>query len=76
MPLLLMVAICAYSGAIATFASGLPNIMIGTAAGIPYSHFLMVSLPYAFVSLIVAIIFLRFFFRDELPWNQNEQQHA
>ena len=38
-PLLLTVAICANSGAIATFASGLPNIMIGTAAGIPYVAF-------------------------------------
>ncbi|MEL7337717.1 MAG: SLC13 family permease, partial [Planctomycetota bacterium] len=48
LPLLLSVAICANSGAIATFASGLPNIMIGTAAEIPYVQFLRVSLPFAF----------------------------
>lgn len=76
MPLLLSVAICANSGAIATFASGLPNIMIGTAAGIPYSHFLQVSLPYAAVSLVIAIIALRFFFRDDLPWKQTEEEQA
>ncbi len=77
MPFLLSVAICANSGAIATFASGLPNIMIGTAAGIPYSHFLKVSLPYAAVSLVVAIIALRFFFRNDLPWKQSpEEQEA
>ncbi len=76
MPLLLSVAICANSGAIATFASGLPNIMIGTAAGIPYLHFLQVSLPYALVSLVVAIVLLRFFFRHDLPWKQTPEQQA
>ncbi|PAY18346.1 transporter [Rhodopirellula sp. SM50] len=74
MPFLLSVAICANSGAIATFASGLPNIMIGTAAGIPYAHFLQVSLPYAVVSLVIAIAALRFFFRNDLPWKQTEEQ--
>ncbi|MFK8114487.1 MAG: ArsB/NhaD family transporter [Rubripirellula sp.] len=74
MPLLLSVAICANSGAIATFASGLPNIMIGTAAEIPYVHFLQVSLPYAAVSLMAAIILLRFFFRNDLPWKQSAEE--
>ncbi|MEM6779932.1 MAG: ArsB/NhaD family transporter [Planctomycetota bacterium] len=76
MPLLLSVAICANSGAIATFASGLPNIMIGTAAQIPYVAFLQVSLPYAAVSLIVAIAGLRFFFRNDLPWAQSANDRA
>ncbi len=76
MPLLLSVAICANSGAIATFASGLPNIMIGTAAGIPYVDFLKVSLPYAVISLVVAIVGLRFFFRHDLPWKQTAEQKA
>ena len=74
MPLLLSVAICANSGAIATFASGLPNIMIGTAAEIPYAHFLKVSLPYAVVSLVVAVIVLRLFFRNDLPWKQTPEE--
>ena len=75
-PLLLGVAICANSGAIATFASGLPNIMIGTAAEIPYVHFLRVSLPYAVVSLLIAIGMLRYFFRDDLPWKQTKEEQA
>ena len=75
-PLLLSVAICANSGAIATFASGLPNIMIGTAAEIPYMHFLQVSLPYAAVSLVVAIALLRFFFRNDLPWKQTDEEKS
>lgn len=75
-PYLLSVAICANSGAIATFASGLPNIMIGTAAKIPYSHFLQVSLPYAVVSLVIAVIAMRFFFRNDLPWKQTAEEQA
>lgn len=76
MPLLLSVAICANSGAIATFASGLPNIMIGTAASIPYVDFLRVALPYAMVSLLVAIAGLRIFFRNDLPWKQTTEDKA
>ena len=75
-PLLLSVAICANSGAIATFASGLPNIMIGTAASIPYAQFLQVSLPYALVSLVIAVVGLRMFFRKDLPWKQTAEEQA
>ncbi len=75
-PLLLSVAICANSGAIATFASGLPNIMIGTASEIPYLQFLKVSLPYAVFSLIIAIVVLRLFFRNDLPWKQTVEQQV
>lgn len=75
-PFLLSVAICANSGAIATFASGLPNIMIGTAAGIPYMQFIAVALPFAAFSLVLAIAFLRFFFRKDLPWKQGAAERA
>ncbi|MGB6042235.1 MAG: SLC13 family permease, partial [Pirellulales bacterium] len=75
-PFLLSVAICANSGAIVTFASGLPNIMIGTAAKIPYVHFLFVSAPYAVISLIIAIAVLRFAFRKDLPWRQTSEERA
>ncbi|MDA7980039.1 MAG: ArsB/NhaD family transporter, partial [Pirellulales bacterium] len=70
-PFLLSVAICANSGAIVTFASGLPNIMIGTQAKIPYVQFLMISAPYALVSFFIALGVLRFFFRNDLPWKQS-----
>jgi len=73
-PFLLSVAICANSGAIVTFASGLPNIMIGTAAGIPYVHFLIVSAPYALVSLLIAVAILRLAFRHDLPWRQGAEE--
>jgi len=73
-PFLLSVAICANSGAIVTFASGLPNIMIGTSARIPYSHFLMVSAPFAAISLLIALGMLRFYFREALPWKQSPEE--
>ena len=75
-PFLLSVAICANSGALATFASGLPNILIGTEAGIPYVQFLEVSLPFAAFSLLIAMGVLRFFFRDSVPWKQTDAQKA
>lgn len=75
-PFLLSAAICANSGAIVTFASGLPNIMIGTQAGIPYSQFLTVSAPYAFISFLIAIGVMRWFFRGDLPWKQSDVEKA
>ncbi len=70
-PYLLSVAICANSGAIVTFASGLPNIMIGTQAEIPYGHFLLISAPYALISFLMAMAVLRFYFRNDLSWKQS-----
>lgn len=73
---LLSAAIVANSGAIVTFASGLPNIMIGTSAGIPYVQFLMVSAPYAVISALVALLLMRWLFRNELPWKQSADEVA
>ena len=70
-PFLIAVAISANSGAMVTFASGLPNIMIGTAARLPYVQFLMVSAPYALISLAIAMAVLRRFFQNDLPWRQS-----
>ncbi|MFV1965215.1 MAG: ArsB/NhaD family transporter [Pirellulaceae bacterium] len=75
-PFLLAAAICANSGALVTFASGLPNIMIGTAAGIPYVQFLMISAPYALVSALIAVLILRYSFRNALPWQQSAEERA
>jgi hypothetical protein len=48
------VGVAANSGAPMTFASGIPTLMIGTSASIPYVHFLMVSPPRALISAVVA----------------------
>ena len=34
------------------------------------------SLPYAVISLLIAIALLRFFFRGDLPWKQTEEEKA
>lgn len=75
-PFLISTAICANSGALVTFASGLPNIMIGTAARIPYVQFLLISAPFAVISLAIAVAMLRLFFRKDLPWTQTPEQLA
>ncbi len=58
-PYLVSEAIVANAGALTTYASSLPNLIIGTAANIPYVDFLMVSAPFALISLGIAHGFLR-----------------
>ena len=65
-PYVMAIAIAANSGALMTFASGIPTLMIGTSAGIPYAHFLIVSMPLALISAFIAWIVVRFNYRDEL----------
>ncbi len=65
-PYLISEAIVANSGALTTYASSLPNLIIGTAAGIPYVQFLLVSAPFAFISFALAYGLLRFFLRRDL----------
>ncbi len=65
-PYIVTVAIGANSGALMTFASGIPTLMIGTSAGIPYVQFLVVSLPLALLSAIVAFFVIRRFYAPEL----------
>ncbi len=65
-PYIMTVAIGANSGALMTFASGIPTLMIGTSAGIPYVHFLLVSLPLALLSAVVAFGVIRWSYRSQL----------
>jgi Na+/H+ antiporter NhaD/arsenite permease-like protein len=65
-PYLISTAICANTGALVTFSSGLPNLMIGTAASIPYLQFLRVSAPYAVVAFFIAHFFLKRIFAKYL----------
>lgn len=65
-PYIVAVAIGANSGALMTFASGIPTLMIGTSANIPYAHFLVVSAPLAISSALVAFAVIRWFYRDAL----------
>jgi Na+/H+ antiporter NhaD/arsenite permease-like protein len=65
-PYIVAVAIGANSGALMTFASGIPTLMIGTSAGIPYVHFLIVSAPLAILSAILAFFVIRIRYRKAL----------
>ncbi len=65
-PYIVAVAIGANSGALMTFASGIPTLMIGTSANIPYVQFLMVSAPLAILSAVLAFFVIKFFYRRSL----------
>lgn len=75
MPYLLGIAFASNSGTLCTFASGLPTLMVGSAAKIPYGHFLVVSLPFALISLVVCYVWTRHAFRRDflLPKSEAEQ---
>ncbi len=65
-PYIIAVAIGANSGALMTFASGIPTLMIGTSAQIPYVHFLMVSAPLAILSAVLAYFVIKLIYRRTL----------
>lgn len=71
-PFLISEAIVANSGALTTFASSLPNLIIGTAADIPYEQFLVVTAPFAVLSLGIGYLIIRTFYGRELM----EERHA
>jgi len=75
-PYIMAVAIGANSGALMTFASGIPTLMIGTSANIPYVHFLMVSLPLALVSAVLAFVMIRLFYGGRLGVGLGQQALA
>lgn len=65
-PYIMAIAICANSGALVTFSSGICTLMIGTAGGLAYSHFFVVSTPMALVSGAVAYAYIRRWYRGSL----------
>lgn len=75
-PYILAVAIGANSGALMTFASGIPTLMIGTSAQIPYLHFLIVSMPLGILSAILALWVIRRFYRSALLTDSNVEDRA
>lgn len=75
-PYIMAVAIGANSGALMTFASGIPTLMIGTSAQIPYLHFLIVSLPLGILSAILAFWVIRRFYREALASDDHHQKRA
>ncbi|MCS7045763.1 MAG: SLC13 family permease [Gemmataceae bacterium] len=75
-PYVLTVAICANSGALMTFASGVCTLMLGTAGNLAYMDFFRVSTPMALVSAGLAFVCLRWFYRAELAAGGSPQERA
>jgi len=63
-PAMVAIALCANSGALMTFASGICTIMIGTAGNLPYAHFFLVSTPMALLSAFITVAYVRWYYRD------------
>jgi Na+/H+ antiporter NhaD/arsenite permease-like protein len=63
-PAMIAIALCANSGALMTFASGICTIMIGTAGNLPYAHFFLVSTPMALLSAFITVAYVRWYYRD------------
>lgn len=74
LPYLLGIAFASNSGTLCTFASGLPTLMVGSAAKIPYVHFLVVSLPFALISFAACYLWTRHVFRNELRLVETEAE--
>lgn len=53
-PYILAVALCANSGALMTFASGICTLMLGTAGNLAYVDFFRVTTPLALVTAVIA----------------------
>lgn len=75
-PYIITVAIGANSGALMTFASGIPTLMIGTSANIPYMHFLVVSSPLALISAGLAYLVIRKIYKSDLAQSGDPQERA
>lgn len=65
-PYIMVVAICANSAALMTFASGICTLMLGTAGNLPYLDFFRVSTPMAILSAIVAYQVIRRWYAPSL----------
>jgi Na+/H+ antiporter NhaD/arsenite permease-like protein len=65
-PAILAIGLCANSGALMTFSSGICTIMLGTAGNLPYAHFFLVSTPMAFISAAITVLYVRWYYRDVL----------
>lgn len=53
-PYILAIALCANSGALMTFASGICTLMLGSAGNLAYAHFFRVTTPLAIITALIA----------------------
>jgi len=64
-PLLISEALLSNTGGIATLVGDPPNVLIASAAGFVFNDFLVNSLPIIVIVWMVALILLRFLFRND-----------
>lgn len=66
LPFLVSEALLSNTGGVATLVGDPPNVLIGSAAGLSFVDFLVYSLPIVAMAWAVALLLLRYLFRDEL----------
>lgn len=65
-PYVMSIALCANSGALMTFASGICTLMLGTAGNLAYADFFRVTTPLAVVTAAIAWFVVSRFYRSSL----------
>lgn len=71
-PYIMVIAICANSGALMTFSSGICTLMLGTAGNLQYMHFFLISTPMGLISGAIAYLYIRYYYRQELKSESDE----
>lgn len=65
-PYILTIALCANSGALMTFASGICTLMLGTAGNLAYAHFFRVTTPLALITATITWLIVARMYRQSL----------
>ncbi|HSL45085.1 MAG TPA: SLC13 family permease [Anaerolineales bacterium] len=65
-PFLVTEALLSNTGGVATLVGDPPNVLIGSAAGLSFTDFLIYSLPIVLVTWAGALVLLRYLFKQEL----------
>jgi Na+/H+ antiporter NhaD/arsenite permease-like protein len=76
MPFLLAEGIYTNIGGLLTLISSIPNIIVGTAAGIEYTDFLVVAGPYCLIAFVATLYLVRFLFKIKPLRNEVEKAKA
>jgi Na+/H+ antiporter NhaD/arsenite permease-like protein len=74
LPYLIAEALLSNTGGVATLVGDPPNVLIGSAAGLSFTDFLIYSLPIVAVVWICALLLLRFLFRADLAKQPDNAQ--
>ena len=76
MPFLLAEGIYTNIGGLLTLISSIPNIIVGTAAGIGYAEFLTVAGPYCLVAFVATLYLVRVLFKIKPLSSEDEKSNA